>query len=66
MSEGNIENITNSDSLFAPTFVNHYILPDVNFNGHYLINNISITKKVINLYISYILNPWLKHRFDIK
>ena len=52
MSEGNIENITNSDSLFAPTFVNHYILPDVNFNGHYLINNISITKKVINLYIS--------------
>ena len=52
MSEGNIENITNSDSLFAPTFVNQYILPDVNFNGHYLINNISITKKVINLYIS--------------
>ena len=45
MSEGNIENITNSDSLFAPTFVNHYILPDVNFNGHYLINNISIKKK---------------------
>ena len=66
MSEGNIENITNSDSLFAPTFVNHYILPDVNFNGHYLTNNISITKKVINLYISYIQNPWLKHGFYIK
>ena len=37
MSEGSIENITKSDSLFAPTFVNHYILPDVNFNEHCLI-----------------------------
>ena len=46
---------------FAPTLVNHYILPDVNFNGHCLVNNyISIRKIVINLYISYILNPWLK------
>ena len=33
-----------------------------NFNGHYLINNnISFPKKVINLYISYILNPWLRN-----
>ena len=29
MSEESIENITKSNSLFAPTFVNHYILPDV-------------------------------------
>ena len=30
-------------------------------NGHCLINdNISIPKKVINLYISCILNPWLR------
>ena len=56
MSEESIENITKSDSIFAPTFVNHYILPDINFNGHCLINNnISVPKKVINLYISYIL-----------
>ena len=43
-------------------FVDHYVLPDINFNGHCLINNnISIPKKVINLYISYILNPWLRN-----
>ena len=37
------------------TFVNHHLLSDINFNGHCLINiNISIPKKVINLYISYI------------
>ena len=51
MPEENIENITKSSSVFAPIFVNHYILPDVNFNGHCLINNISIHKKVINIYI---------------
>ena len=34
MSEENIENITKSDSNFAPTFVNHHVLPDINFNGH--------------------------------
>ena len=37
MSEENIENKTKSNSLFAPIFVNHYILPGVNFNGHCLI-----------------------------
>ena len=52
--------MTKSDRLFAPNFVNHCLLPDENFYGHCLINNnISIPKKVINLYISYILNPWL-------
>ena len=39
MPEENIGGITKSDSLFAPTFVNHCLLPDVNFNGHFLINN---------------------------
>ena len=39
MSEGNIENITKSGSNFALTFVNHHILPGINFNGHCLINN---------------------------
>ena len=37
MSEENIENITKSNSLFAPTFVNNCILPDVIFNEHCLI-----------------------------
>ena len=49
---------------FAPTFVDHQVLPNINFNGHghCLINiNISILKKVINLHISYILNPWLRN-----
>ena len=58
MSEDNIENMIKSDSNFAPTFVDHHLLPDINFNGHCLIkNNISIPKKVVNLHISYTLNP---------
>ena len=56
MSEESIENITKSDSNFAPTFVDHHVLPDINYNGHCLIkNNISVPKKVIDLYISYTL-----------
>ena len=52
MSQENIENITKSDNIFAPTFADHHVLPDINFNGHCLINNnISIPKKVINIYI---------------
>ena len=52
MSEESIENIAKSDSNFVPTFVDHHVLPDINFNGHCLIeNNISIPKEVINLYI---------------
>ena len=59
ISEESIERIAKSNSLFAPTFVIHFILSDVNFNGHGLINNnISIPKNVIDVYISYILNPW--------
>ena len=53
----NMENITKSDTNFAPIFVDHHLLPNINFNGHCLINNISVPKKVINLYISYTLNP---------
>ena len=62
MSEESIENITKSDSNFAPTFVDHHVLPDIDFNGHCLIkNNTSIPKKVINLYISYILSHQLRN-----
>ena len=42
-SEENIKNITKSDSNFAPNFVNHDLLPGMNFNWHCLINN-NITK----------------------
>ena len=46
MSEENIENITKSDSNFAPTFVDHHLLPYIYLNGHFLIkHNISIPKK---------------------
>ena len=61
MSEENIENITKSDSNIAQTFVDHYVLPDVCLNRHCLINDIYIPKKVINIYIPYILNPWLRN-----
>ena len=61
MSEKNIENITKSVSNFAPTFVDHHLLPDMSFNWHFLINNnTSIPKKVINLYISYKLGQLLR------
>ena len=68
MPEESIENITKSGSNFAPTFVDHHLLPDMNFNGHCLIKNISIPKKVINLYILHIrsASKKFKHRFYIK
>ena len=62
MSEKSIQNISKSESNFAPTFVDHHVLPDINFNGHCLIkNNISIPKKVINLYISYTVGNQLRN-----
>ena len=61
MSEENIENISKPDSNFAPALVDHRVLPDMNFNGHCLINNISIPKKVINLYIFDTLTSWLRN-----
>ena len=60
MLEESIENITKSDSNFAPTFIDHHLLPDMYFNGQCLIKNISITKKVINLYVSYTLGAQLR------
>ena len=69
MSEENIKTKAKSDSNFAPTFVDHYFLQDINCNGYCLINNISIPEKVINLYISYIFLKSrvkkFKHRFYI-
>ena len=61
MSAENIQNITKSDKNFAPTSIDQYILADINFDRHWLINTISIPKKVIHLYISYMLNPQLKN-----
>ena len=62
MSEESIENRAKSGSNFAPTFVDHHSLPNITFNGNCLIkNNISIPKKVINLYISYTLGPQLRN-----
>ena len=62
MSEENIETITKSDSNFAPTFVDHHLLPDISFNEPCLIKNfISTPKKIINLYISYTLSPPLSN-----
>ena len=68
MSVEGIENVTKSDSNFAQTFVDHYLLPDTNFNKHCLIkNDIPIPKKIIclflsliNLDISYTLDPHLR------
>ena len=34
MSEENIENITKSDSTFLQTFLDHHVLPKINFHGH--------------------------------
>ena len=61
MSEEKIENITKSESNFAPTFVNHHVLPDINFDRHCLVNNIYIPKKVRNTYSSHTLDPWLRN-----
>ena len=41
VSEESIENITKSDSNFAPTFIDHHLLPDINFNGHCFIKNLT-------------------------
>ena len=61
MSEESIDNITKSDSNFAPTFAEHHVLAGIHFNGHCLLNNIYIPNKVINIYISYTLTPWLRN-----
>ena len=58
ISEESIENITKSDSSFAPIFIDQHLLPGITFNGHYLIKTcFCIPKKVIHLHISYALIP---------
>ena len=62
ISEENNETIAKSEINFATTFVDHHLLSEINFTGYCLINNnISIPKKLINLYISYTLTPWLRN-----
>ena len=68
MSEENIENITKSDSNFE-TFLDHHILPEINFHGHCLINNnISIPKGNKSKYFLHTKSmvKKSKHRFYIK
>ena len=61
MSEENIGNTTQSDSNFAPFFVYHHVLPELKVNGNCLIkNNNFISKKLINLYTSYIFKLMVK------
>ena len=47
MSEECIENITTSDSNYAPTptFVDHHLLPRFNLNGYCLIKKIFLSLK---------------------
>ena len=40
--------------------INSYPLPDVEFDGNCLINNIFVFRKVINVYISYTLDTWTR------
>ena len=62
MPEQNIENRTKPGNTFAPSFADNHLLPEIIFNGYCLINNsISISKKLLNLYISYTLNPLLRN-----
>ena len=53
MSEENIEKITKSNSNFAPPFVDLYLLPDIDFNWNFLIND-NISKYIFrdrNIYL---------------
>ena len=53
--------VTKSGSNFAPTFVDNYILSGITCNEFCLIHNISVTKKIINLCISYTITTWLRN-----
>ena len=61
MSGENNKSITISGSIFASTFVDHHAFPAIDFNGHCLISNIYIPKKLINIYISHTLDHWLRN-----
>ena len=66
MLEENVENITKSNNTFGQTFVDHHVLPDINFNGHSLINNIYIhKKKKVYMYIYTHIYKKFKHKFYI-
>ena len=56
-----IENKTKSDSNFAPVLINYYPLPYVKRNGYCLINNSTVSLKIINLDISYTLDRWSRY-----
>ena len=64
MSEENIENITKSDNNFAPTFVDHHLLPDISLNGHCLIDNKS-NKSIYFLHTNSMVKIF-KYRFYVK
>ena len=57
ISEENIENTTKSDSNFATTFADHYLLPDRTFNEHCLKNIFITTNSMVKKF---------KRRFYIK
>ena len=61
MLQENTENITKSYNNFASTFIDHHTLWDISSNEHCLMNNFYIPKYVINIYISYRLNPCLRN-----
>ena len=67
--EESIKNPPGCENNFPPILINSYPLPDVIFGGNWLINgNISVFRKIINLYISYKLDTWsrdFKHKFQI-
>ena len=48
--EERMEDITTSDRNFSATLIDYY-LPDVQFSGRCLVNNINTSIKTINLYI---------------
>ena len=60
MSVQNIKNVTKSDILFAPTFFEHHLLQDINFNGRWLIN-----KSIYFIHTNSMVQKF-KHMFYIK
>ena len=59
-AEKKIENITTSNSNFAPALINYYQLPDIKFDENCLINNNIIDFGMINIYISNTRDWWSK------
>ena len=67
MLEENTENITKSDSNYVSIFADDHVLLNINFNWHCLINNnISIPKKVINIYIYFKIIKSMAKRFKYR